>query len=82
MFRLRILVQTLCGRNVPERRVARYIRHHRKHPPKTAASETAQFVHVPPTNPTPQSILDDGKYRASSSSAYVVDMTMRVIEKK
>jgi hypothetical protein len=48
--------------------------------PKTAASETAQFVRVPPTNAAAQSTHDDGKSRVSSS-AYEVNMTMRVIKK-
>lgn len=71
------LLWALC----PKRLLARYNRHHRKHPTKTAACETDQFVRVPPTNATPQSTLDDGKPRLNRS-AYVVNMTMRVIENK
>jgi hypothetical protein len=41
--------QTFCGRNVLAHHLARYIRRRRKHPPTTAARETAQFVRVPPT---------------------------------
>jgi hypothetical protein len=46
---LRLLVQTLGGRNALARHLARYIRRRRKHPPKAAAGETAQLERVLPT---------------------------------
>ena len=48
-FHIIITLVHLYGRNVLARHFARHIRRRRKHAPKTAAGETAQFVRVPPT---------------------------------